>query len=128
MFNNIYIYLSNKKYFIVIFLLFFIINIKNILYYNYIFYIIILKKLSEDQSQIITIWIWLYVCFSVLIRMQTEGLEERTVEVLQLPDGVDEELLCLYFENKRRSGGGPLESVDRKGDSVILVFEDAQGK
>lgn len=50
------------------------------------------------------------------------------MEVLQLPDGVDEELLCLYFENKRRSGGGPLESVDRKGDSVILVFEDAQGK
>lgn len=50
------------------------------------------------------------------------------VEVLLLPEGVDEELLFLYFENKRRSGGGPLVSVEKKGDRAILVFEDAEGK
>ena len=68
----------------------------------------------------------MYVC--VFFRMQVESLEERTVEVLLLPEGVDEELLYLYFENRRRSGGGPLVSVEKKGNRATLVFEDAQGK
>lgn len=50
------------------------------------------------------------------------------MEVLGLPLGVDEELLFLYFENKRRSGGGPLVSVEKKGDTAILLFEEAAGK
>lgn len=50
------------------------------------------------------------------------------VEVLALPPGVDEELLSLYFENKRRSGGGPLVSVEKKGEGAVLVFEEAEGK
>ncbi|XP_039978314.1 protein mono-ADP-ribosyltransferase PARP10 [Xiphias gladius] len=58
--------------------------------------------------------------------MPVKSLEERMVEVLLLPEGVDEELLFLYFENKRRSGGGPLVSVEKKGDRAILVFEDAE--
>lgn len=60
--------------------------------------------------------------------MSAENLEERTVEVLELPGKVDEELLCLYFENRRRSGGGPLESVQIKQNRVVLVFEEAEGK
>ncbi|KAF3707726.1 Poly [ADP-ribose] polymerase 10 [Channa argus] len=59
--------------------------------------------------------------------MPVENPEERTVEVLSLPEKVDEELLYLYFENKR-SGGGPLVSVEKRGHRAILVFEDAQGK
>ncbi|KAM9340624.1 protein mono-ADP-ribosyltransferase PARP10 [Symphorus nematophorus] len=58
--------------------------------------------------------------------MPVESPEERTVEVLALPPGVDEELLFLYFENKRRSGGGPLVSVEKKGDGATLVFEEAE--
>ncbi|XP_070703042.1 protein mono-ADP-ribosyltransferase PARP10 [Pempheris klunzingeri] len=58
--------------------------------------------------------------------MPVESPEERMVEVLALSAGVDEELLCLYFENKRRSGGGPLVSVEKKGDRAILVFEEAE--
>ncbi|XP_074470025.1 protein mono-ADP-ribosyltransferase PARP10 [Sebastes fasciatus] len=58
--------------------------------------------------------------------MPVENPEERTVEVLALPAAVDEELLFLYFENKRRSGGGPLVSVEKKGDGAILVFEEAE--
>uniref|UniRef100_A0A8C9Z047 RRM domain-containing protein n=2 Tax=Sander lucioperca TaxID=283035 RepID=A0A8C9Z047_SANLU len=58
--------------------------------------------------------------------MPVESLEKRTVEVLALPAAVDEELLFLYFENKRRSGGGPLVSVEKKGDRAILVFEEAE--
>lgn len=50
----------------------------------------------------------------------------RVVEVLGLPEGVDDELLSLYFENKRRSGGGPLLSVEKIDDRALLVFEDAE--
>lgn len=50
------------------------------------------------------------------------------MELLSLPPGVDEELLALYFENKRRSGGGPLASVVRKDDRAVLVFEESDGK
>ncbi|XP_040908671.1 protein mono-ADP-ribosyltransferase PARP10 [Toxotes jaculatrix] len=58
--------------------------------------------------------------------MPVENPEDRTVEVQLLSEGVSEELLCLYFENKRRSGGGPLVSVELKADRAILVFEDAE--
>lgn len=58
--------------------------------------------------------------------MPVESPEERTVEVLALPDGVDEELLYLYFENRRRSGGGLLLSVEKKGNHAVLVFEEAE--
>uniref|UniRef100_A0A3Q0RAZ5 RRM domain-containing protein n=1 Tax=Amphilophus citrinellus TaxID=61819 RepID=A0A3Q0RAZ5_AMPCI len=58
--------------------------------------------------------------------MPGERLEERTLEVSQLPEGVDEELLSLYFENKRRSGGGSLVSVTKNDDRAIIVFEDAE--
>ncbi|XP_029298304.1 uncharacterized protein parp10 isoform X2 [Cottoperca gobio] len=58
--------------------------------------------------------------------MPVESLDERTVEVLALPAEVDEELLFLYFENKRRSGGGPLVSVEKKGDRALLVFEETE--
>ncbi|KAJ0054779.1 hypothetical protein NL108_002924, partial [Boleophthalmus pectinirostris] len=56
----------------------------------------------------------------------TEIQQGCVVEVLGLPQSVDDELLALYFENKRRSGGGPLVSVDKRGDSAILVFEEAE--
>ncbi|XP_030203508.1 uncharacterized protein parp10 [Gadus morhua] len=52
--------------------------------------------------------------------------EKRTVEVRGVPEGVDEELLQLYFANKRRSGGGPLVSVEKNGDHAFLVFEEAE--
>uniref|UniRef100_A0A3B4ZLD9 RRM domain-containing protein n=1 Tax=Stegastes partitus TaxID=144197 RepID=A0A3B4ZLD9_9TELE len=58
--------------------------------------------------------------------MPVESPEERTVEVLELPAEVDEELLCLYFENKRRSGGGPLVTVEKNGNRAVLVFEEAE--
>uniref|UniRef100_A0A8C6T9Q0 RRM domain-containing protein n=1 Tax=Neogobius melanostomus TaxID=47308 RepID=A0A8C6T9Q0_9GOBI len=57
--------------------------------------------------------------------MMTES-QGRVVEVLGLPDGVDDELLTLYFENKRRSGGGPLHSVEKSEDRALLVFEEAE--
>ncbi|XP_066530894.1 protein mono-ADP-ribosyltransferase PARP10 [Hoplias malabaricus] len=57
--------------------------------------------------------------------MEDENLEERTVEVFEIPDDVDDDLLMLYFENKR-SGGGSLVSLDREGNRAVLVFENAE--
>lgn len=62
------------------------------------------------------------------LRMSADDADERTVEVLAPPPGVHEDLLSLYFENKRRSGGGPLASAERRGDRLVLVFEEASGK
>ncbi|XP_041932196.1 protein mono-ADP-ribosyltransferase PARP10 isoform X1 [Alosa sapidissima] len=58
------------------------------------------------------------------MRMGDDILEERTLEVLNIPTSIDDDLLSLYFENKR-SGGGPLTSVDRQGGKATIVFEDA---
>ncbi|XP_062865340.1 uncharacterized protein parp10 isoform X2 [Trichomycterus rosablanca] len=57
--------------------------------------------------------------------MGDENLDERTVEVLQIPDKVDDDLLWLYFEG-RRSGGGEISSLDRNKDKAIIVFERAE--
>lgn len=54
--------------------------------------------------------------------------KERTLEVMNLPPDVDQELLALYFANKRRSGGGPLVSVDKMGDRAVVVFEETEGE
>lgn len=60
--------------------------------------------------------------------MSVDREEDRTLEVLRLAPHVDQELLALYFENRRRSGGGPLVSVERGGDRATLLFEEAEGE
>ncbi|KAI5085305.1 poly [ADP-ribose] polymerase 10, partial [Silurus meridionalis] len=57
--------------------------------------------------------------------MEDESVEDRSVEVLQIPASLEDDLLWLYFENKRRSGGGNLISLERTGDKAVLVFENA---
>ncbi|KAG7317400.1 hypothetical protein KOW79_019698 [Hemibagrus wyckioides] len=58
--------------------------------------------------------------------MEDETLEDRSVEVLQIPDSLDDDLLWLYFENRRRSGGGNIISLIRTGDRAVLVFESVE--
>ncbi|XP_034275898.1 protein mono-ADP-ribosyltransferase PARP10 isoform X2 [Pantherophis guttatus] len=51
------------------------------------------------------------------------------VAVLGVPSDVADELLVFYFENRRRSGGGPVQSWRRRGGRATLTFErpeDAQ--
>ncbi|XP_043073694.1 protein mono-ADP-ribosyltransferase PARP10 [Puntigrus tetrazona] len=52
--------------------------------------------------------------------------EERSLEILDIPDALDEDLLLLYFDNKRRSGGGNLVSFEKRGNHALAVFEDAE--
>lgn len=46
------------------------------------------------------------------------------VEVLGLTEDVDNDFLLLYFENKRRSGGGEIQSVSRNGSVGLITFSD----
>uniref|UniRef100_A0A4W4HA40 RRM domain-containing protein n=1 Tax=Electrophorus electricus TaxID=8005 RepID=A0A4W4HA40_ELEEL len=57
--------------------------------------------------------------------MGDDSLEDRSVEVLDIPDDVEDDFLWLYFESKR-SGGGNLISLDRNGDRALLVFEQIE--
>ncbi|XP_059725055.1 protein mono-ADP-ribosyltransferase PARP10 isoform X2 [Haemorhous mexicanus] len=61
------------------------------------------------------------------------GAEPRSVrmagavlEVQGVPPDAPEELLVLYFESRRRSGGGPVQSCQRLGPLLFLTFEDPQ--
>ncbi|XP_064124273.1 protein mono-ADP-ribosyltransferase PARP10 isoform X1 [Loxodonta africana] len=47
------------------------------------------------------------------------------VEVRGLPPDVPDELLTLYFENRRRSGGGPVLSWQRLGCGGVLTFQES---
>ncbi|MGH0138835.1 UNVERIFIED_CONTAM: hypothetical protein FKN15_045566 [Acipenser sinensis] len=58
--------------------------------------------------------------------MSENSLEGRTVEVSGIPNEVEDEFLGLFFENKRRSGGGALASLRRQGSCAVLIFEDAE--
>ncbi|XP_016086804.1 poly [ADP-ribose] polymerase 10-like [Sinocyclocheilus grahami] len=58
--------------------------------------------------------------------MAESSLEERCVEVLDVPDDLDDEFLSLYFDNKRRSGGGSVVFLERRGKHALVVFEDAE--
>ncbi|XP_054841637.1 protein mono-ADP-ribosyltransferase PARP10 isoform X2 [Eublepharis macularius] len=48
------------------------------------------------------------------------------VEVAGLPEGAADELVVLYFENRRRSGGGPVRSWRRRGARARLLFESPE--
>ncbi|XP_020850908.1 protein mono-ADP-ribosyltransferase PARP10 isoform X1 [Phascolarctos cinereus] len=59
----------------------------------------------------------------------TELGSEVQVELRGLPHAVSDELVILYFQNRRRSGGGPLRGWQRLDGGGILTFqksEDAQ--
>lgn len=50
------------------------------------------------------------------------------LELRGLSPEIPDELLTLYFENHRRSGGGPLLSWQRLGSGGILIFQDPAGE
>ncbi|XP_032037085.1 protein mono-ADP-ribosyltransferase PARP10 [Aythya fuligula] len=53
-------------------------------------------------------------------------MAEGVLEVGGAPPDADEDLLVLYFESRRRSGGGPVRSCQRLGPLFILSFESPQ--
>ena len=55
---------------------------------------------------------------------------QRTVEVFGLPPGASEDLVMNYFENVKRSKGGPVSTMVINPDSqkCLVTFESAEGK
>ncbi|KAK3598391.1 hypothetical protein CHS0354_019795 [Potamilus streckersoni] len=51
----------------------------------------------------------------------------KKIKVTKLPDGAVEETLMNYFENMRRNGGGPIETIEYHPatSSAIIEFQEA---
>ena len=54
----------------------------------------------------------------------------KTIKVTGLAAKTTQDSIINYFENKRRSGGGAVESVEFQSDPgvALVTFEDANGK
>ncbi|KAG2465163.1 PAR10 polymerase, partial [Polypterus senegalus] len=61
-----------------------------------------------------------------VVWMSGDKNDPRVIEAFGIPDEIENEFLGLFFENKRRSGGGALASFFRQGDTATLIFEDAE--
>ncbi|XP_019580311.2 protein mono-ADP-ribosyltransferase PARP10 isoform X3 [Rhinolophus sinicus] len=55
---------------------------------------------------------------------EAEAEVGAALELSGLPPHVPDELLTLYFENRRRSGGGPVLSWQRLGCGGVLTFRE----
>lgn len=59
---------------------------------------------------------------------EEEAAAGAAVELSGLPPSVPDELLTLYFESRRRSGGGPVLSWRRLGHGGVLTFLEPAGE
>ena len=59
-----------------------------------------------------------------------DDLEDCTLLVHGITQEIKDDLLRLYFENSRRSGGGDIEEirVDRSNGSATIIYQDPTGK
>ena len=62
---------------------------------------------------------------------QREGCppSQCTVKVTGLSEDISEDLLIMYFENTKRSKGGPVNSIDIDRDlrECLITFESPEG-
>ena len=56
-----------------------------------------------------------------------DGGISTTVEVRGLSKKTSQELMEMYFENSRRSGGGDVEEVMIKDEVAYITFKEAEG-
>ena len=56
--------------------------------------------------------------------------ESRTIEVTGISAKTTKEAILNFFENKKRSGGGEVESVDHDSDqgTAVITFTTAESK
>ena len=61
---------------------------------------------------------------------EKEAQESRTIEVTGLAATTTKDAISNFFENKRRSGGGEIESVDFNSDqaTAVITFTKAESK
>jgi hypothetical protein len=51
----------------------------------------------------------------------------KSIVVLGITDDMTDDLIRLYFENEKRSGGGDIVGFSRKESCVIITFEHREG-
>ena len=58
------------------------------------------------------------------------GENAKTIKVAGLPGSTTKDLILNYFENKRRSGGGEVETVDLRHEAGVafVTFQNTGGK
>lgn len=62
-------------------------------------------------------------------RREACASQQCTVKVTGVPAGTSQDLLMYYFENPRRSNGGPVTGIDMKPDlqMCLVTFELPEG-
>lgn len=55
------------------------------------------------------------------------AVRERTIEVTGLEARITDQVLQLFFKNKGKSGGGPIDYIHRQSGSAIITFVSAKG-
>ena len=62
-----------------------------------------------------------------LAGLDPDRCRPRAVQVRRIRHGTPEELLQLLFENRLRTGGGDIESLDYDAEEgiAVIIFEDA---
>lgn len=63
-------------------------------------------------------------------RCEARQPQQSTVKVAGLSEKISEDLLTNYFENVRRSKGGPISKIDLDSDLLecFITFESPDGK
>ena len=56
-----------------------------------------------------------------------EPLPLCTIEVRGPSDTINSEMLELYFDNERRSGGGEITDIDRQENVAYVTFASEEG-
>ena len=57
-------------------------------------------------------------------------LATAMIKVTNIPPNTSQDALEFFFENRRRSGGGPIEELEYDPDtkSAVITFEDPEGQ
>ena len=61
------------------------------------------------------------------MRPASPGKGGQILEVGGVPDTIPLSVLKLYFENRRRSGGGEVQDISKDGDRVFVTFNSCEG-
>uniref|UniRef100_UPI00358EB2B5 protein mono-ADP-ribosyltransferase PARP10-like isoform X2 n=1 Tax=Myxine glutinosa TaxID=7769 RepID=UPI00358EB2B5 len=60
------------------------------------------------------------------VQPASPGTGGQILEVVGAPDTIPLSVLKLYFENRRRSGGGEVQAISKEGDRVFVTFDSCE--
>ena len=54
-------------------------------------------------------------------------MASRKLSISGYPEGTTSEQLMIYFQSRRRSGGGDVEDIELQEGQAVITFEQEQG-